>query len=175
MSAKPRVLLFTGNGKGKTTAALGMALRACGHGIRVLMLQFVKGDPTTGELAAARHLPNLEIVQTGLGFLPEPTSPEFAEHRAAAERGLKMAAGALASGRYGMVILDEVCFAAARGLLDEESICAAVRRAPAECCVVLTGRGATPALIALADTVTEMNAVKHVCEAGRPAQKGVEY
>ena len=69
-----RVLLFTGDGKGKTTAALGLALRACGHGMRVLVLQFIKADASTGEIAAARHLPGVEIVQTGRGFVPAPTA-----------------------------------------------------------------------------------------------------
>jgi ATP:corrinoid adenosyltransferase len=81
-----RIILFTGDGKGKTTAALGMVLRASGHGMKALIIQFVKADPSTGELAACRHLPGVEIVQTGRGFIPERTSPEFQEHCSAARR-----------------------------------------------------------------------------------------
>ena len=103
-----RVLLFTGDGKGKTTAALGLALRACGHGLRVLALQFVKAAPT-GELAAARHLPGFELVQCGRGFVPAPNSPAFEEHCRAAAAGLELAAEAMRSERYGLVILDEIC------------------------------------------------------------------
>jgi cob(I)alamin adenosyltransferase len=175
MERRARVLLFTGDGKGKTTAALGMALRACGHGMPVFMLQFVKADGSTGEIAAARKLPDFEIIQTGLGFLPEPTSPDFARHRDAAERGLHMAAEAIASRKWRLVILDEACFAVARGLLKEEDVCQLLRDAPPDCLMVLTGRGATPGLIALADTVTEMKLVKHAYETGIKAQEGVEF
>ena len=175
MSERGRVLVFTGGGKGKTTAALGMALRAVGHGMPVMMVQFVKADASTGEIAAARKLPHFEIVQTGRGFLPEPGSPELAAHREAAEEGLRLAAEAIASGKWRLVILDEVCFAVARGLLNEEDVCKAVRAARSDCCVVLTGRGATPGLVELADTVTEMRNVKHAGEHGLSRQKGVEY
>ena len=87
--SRARVLLFTGRGKGKTTAALGMALRACGHGLPTLVIQFVKADDTVGEIKAARHLPSLEIEQYGCGFLPAASSPKFAAHREAAERALR--------------------------------------------------------------------------------------
>jgi cob(I)alamin adenosyltransferase len=169
-----RVLLFTGDGKGKTTAALGMAMRACGHGMRVLVLQFVKAAPT-GELAASRQLPGFEFVQTGLGFVPKPDSPRFQEHRRAAAAGLERAAQALQSGLYDMVILDEICATVPTGLLTEDSIVALMEQRPPALTVVLTGRGATARLIALADTVTEMRAVKHAFDAGRKAQKGVEF
>ena len=169
-----RVLLFTGDGKGKTTAALGMALRACGHGMRVLVLQFIKAA-ITGELTASQRLAGVEIVQTGRGFVPKPNSPHFAEHARAATAGLERAAQALASGRYEMVVLDEICTAVDTGLLTEESVAALMKRRPPGLTVVLTGRGATPRLLALADTVTEMYCVKHALDAGRRAQKGVEF
>jgi len=168
----PRVLLFTGDGKGKTTAALGMALRACGHGQRVLVVQFVKKDDT-GELHA--DVPGLEVRQTGLGFVFDRSSPHHAEHRAAAQGGLRGAAEAMASGNFDVVVLDEVCVAVAEGLLDERQVCKAVASASPSCCIVLTGRGATQALLDLADTVTEMRCVKHGFDAGIPAQKGVEF
>jgi len=174
MNATPRIVLVTGDGKGKTTAALGMALRACGHGLRVCVIQFLKSDASVGELAAAARLPGLDVVQTGLGFLPTPGDPRFAAHHAAAQQGLDKAREAISSGQYFMVILDEVCLAVARGLLDEQQVIAAVRQAPPEMCVVLTGRAATPGLVELADTASDIRNVKHGYQAGRPAQKGVE-
>ncbi len=169
-----RVLLFTGNGKGKTTAALGMALRAAGHGMKTLIIQFLKSDASTGEMAALSGFPGVQIVQTGRGFPPDPSSPAFAEHRRAAEAGLKRAAEALASGRHDMVCLDEIANAVAKGLLAEEAVTGAVRAAHPDTIVVLTGRNATAGLIELADTVTEMQMIKHGLAAGWPAQKGVE-
>jgi len=171
---RARVLLFTGAGKGKTTAALGMALRACGHGLPTLVIQFVKGRASVGEVKAARHLPSLAIEQYGRGFVPTASSPKFAAHRAAAERALARAREALASERYALIILDEVCYAVYRGLLCEEAVCALVKSAPASCILTLTGRGASRKLKALADTVTEMRCVKHGMQSGRRAQKGVE-
>lgn len=172
---KVRILLFTGDGKGKTTAALGMALRASGHGLKTLILQFIKADPTTGEVAACRNLPLIQIVQSGLGFVPPPESPRFADHRRAAEEGLRQAARAMESGGHDLVILDEVCLAVSMGLLAEEEVLRAVRRAGPVRCVILTGRDAGPGLISLADTVTEMRPVRHGFEEGRPAEEGVEY
>jgi cob(I)alamin adenosyltransferase len=171
---RARVLVFTGPGKGKTTAALGMALRTCGHGMRVLVIQFVKSDASTGEIQAAALLPLLKIEQYGLGFLPPPSSPEFAAHRAAAERGLERARKAVASEQYALIVLDEICAAVRHSLLPEEAVCALVASAPASCVLALTGRDASEKLQALADTVTEMRCVKHGLQAGRPAQKGVE-
>jgi cob(I)alamin adenosyltransferase len=175
MSNAPRILLFTGDGKGKTTAALGMALRAAGHAMRTAIVQFIKSDSTVGEVAAARGNPMIEILQVGRGFLPTPGSPEIVRHRAAAEEGLRRAAEILAGGQFRLVILDEVCLAVARGLLSQEQVIEAVGRAAPGTCVVLTGRGATDALVALADTVTEMRCVKHGMQSGIAAEKGVEW
>jgi len=170
-----RILIFTGNGKGKTTAALGMALRASGHGMRVRIIQFIKNDDTTGEVNAIHNLPGVELVQTGCGFIPPSTSPAFAEHIKAAERGLKLAAAAVASGDYELVVLDEICTAVAYGLFVESDVTDIMQAATRSICLVMTGRAATPKMIELADTVTEMNCLKHAFEAGLPAQKGVEY
>jgi cob(I)alamin adenosyltransferase len=172
---KKRILLFTGDGKGKTTAALGMALRASGHGMKTMIIQFVKADPTTGELAACRHLPGCEIVQTGRGFVPERIDPAFREHVMAAEEGLKLAAQALSSGGYDLVVLDEICTAIGKGLLDEGQVIEAVRKGAPGICVVMTGRNATAGLISIADTVTDMRMVKHGFQEGREGQEGVEY
>jgi len=117
-----RVLIFTGEGKGKTTAALGMALRAHGHGIPVAVIQFVKSDVKTGEFVALSRMPGVEVFVTGQGFIPPVNDPRFREHRRAAEEGLRIASEAACSGRYGLVILDEVCYAVSRTLVDEEVV-----------------------------------------------------
>lgn len=174
MKKAGRVLVFTGDGKGKTTAALGMALRASGHGMKTFILQFIKADSSTGEVAAARNLPGVEIVQAGRGFVPPPTSPKFPEHRQAAQEALQTARQAIGSGKYDLVVLDEVCGAVARDLVDEESVAELVRQRPEGLILVLTGRGATERLIGLADTATEMRCLKHGLSQGHTAQKGVE-
>jgi cob(I)alamin adenosyltransferase len=174
MNDSPRILIFTGDGKGKTTAALGMALRASGHGMRSCVVQFIKADPTVGEVAAAAATANIEIIQTGRGFMPPARNASLGEHRAAAEEGLRKAAEVIAGRQFAVVILDEICLAVERGLLEERQVAEILAQAPPEMCIVLTGRGATPGLIALADTVTEMGCVKHGLSVGRTAQKGVE-
>lgn len=175
MRSACRTLIFTGDGKGKTTAALGMALRASGHGMRVKIIQFMKADASTGELAAIRNLPEVEIVQTGLGFVPPQSSPKFVQHKEAACAGLQLARECIQSGEFSLVILDEVCGAVALGLLDEQNVVNAVRLASNEMCIVMTGRDATQGLIDIADTVTEMREIKHGMNEGLPAQKGVEF
>ncbi|OPY90476.1 MAG: Cob(I)yrinic acid a,c-diamide adenosyltransferase [Syntrophaceae bacterium PtaU1.Bin231] len=170
-----RILLFTGKGKGKTTAALGTALRASGHGMKTLIIQFVKNDSATGEIEGSKGIPTIRIVQAGRGFVPDPSSPEFRMHCSAAEEGLALARDAIRGRACDILILDEICTAAARGLLEEKDIVDTVRRAPPEVCVIMTGRGATAGLIALADTVTEMNEVKHGLAQGWKAQRGIEY
>ncbi|MBU1184706.1 MAG: cob(I)yrinic acid a,c-diamide adenosyltransferase [Proteobacteria bacterium] len=175
MSEEGRILIFTGDGKGKTTAALGMALRAHGHGTPVAVIQFVKSDVKTGEFAALSKLPGVEIFVAGLGFVPPETDPRFADHRRAAQEGLRIASEAASSGRYGLVILDEGCYAVARNLVAEELVLRLLREAAPGVTVVLTGRGATEGLIAAADTVSEIRCVKHGFDIGRKAQKGVEF
>jgi len=175
MENKKRILLFTGDGKGKTTAALGMALRASGHGLKILILQFVKSDASTGEMDACRHISGMVLEQTGRGFVPVPSEPEYQKHVDAARNGLARAEAALASGDYDMVILDEICMAVVKGLLSEEDVLAVLRKAVSPICVVLTGRGATEGLVAAADTVTEMRLVKHGLANGIIAQPGVEH
>jgi cob(I)alamin adenosyltransferase len=175
MGDSGRILIATGDGKGKTTSALGMVLRAYGHGIPAAVIQFVKSDRETGEFAALQKMGGVEIVVTGRGFVPRPADPRFAEHKKAAEEGLRIAAEAARSGRYGLVVLDEVCTAVALTLLAEEAVLAAVRGAAPGCTLVLTGRGATAGLIEAADTVSEIRSVKHGFDHGRKAQKGVEF
>jgi cob(I)alamin adenosyltransferase len=175
MAGKTRILIFTGEGKGKTTAALGMVLRAQGHGMPVAIIQFVKSDVNTGEFAAINALPGVEIFVTGRGFVPPEADPGFAEHRRAAEEGLRIASEAACSGRYGLVVLDEGCYAVARNLIAEALVLRLLEETPAEVVIVLTGRGATEGLIAAADTVSEIRCVKHGFDSGIKAQKGVEF
>jgi cob(I)alamin adenosyltransferase len=170
-----RILVVTGDGKGKTTAALGMAIRAHGHGIPVAIVQFVKSDVQTGEFAVLSRLPGVEMFVTGRGFVPPESDPRFAEHREAAEEGLRIASEAACSGRYGLVILDEGCYAVSRSLIAEESVLRLIRERAPGVVVVLTGRGATAGLIAAADTVSEVRCVKHGFDSGLKATKGVEY
>jgi cob(I)alamin adenosyltransferase len=175
MNPDVRILVFTGNGKGKTTAALGMALRAAGHGLPVAIIQFVKADRSVGEIQAVARLPGVTIVQAGRGFLPKAGDPAIAAHQAAAREGLGEAERIIAAGETRLVILDEICVAVARGLLDEADVLAVLRQVRAGTCVVLTGRGATESLLAAADTVTEMREVKHGLTSGIAAQVGVEW
>ncbi len=175
MKRKGRLLIFTGDGKGKTTAALGMALRASGHGLRTLILQFIKANPSTGELTALQHLPGVEILQMGRGWTPPFEDPTFSEHRKAAQDALQTALKALQSQKYDLIILDEICTAIAKGLIDEDQAVEFIHQGNETTCIVLTGRGATDLLISMADTVTEMCCLKHGLKRGWPVQKGVEY
>lgn len=176
MNQKPRILIFTGDGKGKTTAAMGMVLRASSHGMRIKVVQFLKSDTGSGEVAALQSLPGVEFARRGLGFVPKRRDdPQFTEHRRIAEEGLSLACKTILSGDYDLVVLDEICGAIAAGLLDEADVTAVLKRAPAGLRLALTGRHATEALIELADTVTEMRCVKHGLQQGRTAQKGVEF
>jgi cob(I)alamin adenosyltransferase len=143
--------------------------------MRVLMLQLVKAGQKTGELAAAQRIPGFEIAQRGRGFVPAEASPQFAAHRQAAEEVLREADEALRSGGYDVVVLDELCLAVSRNLLSEKAALDVVGHARPGTVLVLTGRGATPGLIAAADTVTEMCLRKHGMQAGIPAQRGVEF
>jgi cob(I)alamin adenosyltransferase len=174
MNDKPRILIFTGDGKGKTTAALGMAFRASGHGLRSCIIQFIKSDASVGEIAAAGNSLLVEIHPTGLGFVPAGESPRFVQHREAAQAGLHKAAEMIAGCQFSLVILDEICIAVSRRLIDEQQVVDLVEKTPPEICLVLTGRDASPALIKLADTVTEMLCIKHGMDAGHAAQEGVE-
>lgn len=169
------VIVNTGDGKGKTTAALGAAMRAAGHGRKVLVLQFIKGAWPSGEHNSVRRLePLVEIRQVGKGFL-EPGGQPGEEDMAAARDGLDQAALALASGEYGLVILDEILYAIDYGLLSVEETIEVVRSRKPDIDVILTGRNAPDALTELADTVTEFREVKHPFRKGIKARKGIEF
>ncbi len=169
------ILIFTGNGKGKSTAAFGMALRAAGHGQRILILQFMKSDDSTGELVSFREKLGIDIRLTGLGFVPKPEHPKYPAHREAAQQGFASACKAMQSGEYDLLVLDEICGAVACGLVDEEQVLGVLETSRDDLNIVLTGRNATPAMIEMADTVTEMVPHKHALDSVIPARKGVEF
>lgn len=170
-----RVIVITGEGKGKTTAALGSVLRAVGHGLGVCVLHFIKNRRDTGEARALAGLPGVEAHQCGRGFVRERSGPVFEAHARAAHAGLRLAAAKLRDPAFGMVVLDEICGAVALGLLPVEAVCAAVAGAAPGTIIVLTGRDAAPELVELADTVSGITCVRHGLEAGWPAQAGVEF
>jgi len=172
---KARMILLTGNGKGKTTSALGMALRAWGHGMPVKIIQFIKSDTDTGEYVACMKLDGIEIVQYGCGFVPKPASSEFLKHCDAAEDGLAAVVAVLSEMDDGLLVLDEICGAVSKGLLDADRVMQVLDQASAGLCLVLTGRGAPDSFIERADTVTELNCVKHGFQSGISAQPGAEY
>ncbi|NDY42997.1 cob(I)yrinic acid a,c-diamide adenosyltransferase [Dissulfurirhabdus thermomarina] len=165
------VQVYTGDGKGKTTAALGLVLRAAGAGWRVLVLQFLKrGD--FSEIKALRRLPGVEVRQFGTGRFVRGR-PSEADLRAARD-GLRLAESALASGAYDLVVLDEANVAAHFGMLEAADLAALLDRRPPGVEVVLTGRWAPPEVLERADLVTEMRSVRHYYDRGIPAREGIE-
>lgn len=170
---RKNILIFTGYGKGKSTAAFGMALRAVGHDQSVLIIQFLKQDEGVGELKGFQRL-GITVKQVGRGFVPKPDHPAYESHCSAAQEGLAVTREALNSGQYDLVVLDEICGAVAKGLLEESAVVCAIETAPPQN-IVLTGRSATERLISLADTVSEIQPLKHALAEGIPARKGVEF
>ena len=171
------IIVYTGDGKGKTTAALGLALRAVGRAKKVLMLQFIKGSWDYGERHSAERLaPEFELVPLGEGFVGiiDDTKP-FEIHRQSAQEALRIAREKILSGIYNIVILDEVNYAVRGRLIELEPILELLKARPPHVHVVLTGRNARPELIEMADLVTEMKEIKHPYQQGILAQKGIDY
>jgi cob(I)alamin adenosyltransferase len=173
------LLVFTGDGKGKSTAAFGLALRAAGNRLPVKVIQFIKGSWKTGEREAiARALPEIEVEVGGQGFtierLRDPGIP-LSEHQLAARAAFELAREAVASGRYRLVVLDEILGSIRAGLVTEAEVLELARSRPDDLHLVFTGRGAPPAIVEAADLVTEMREVKHHYKAGIPAQRGIEF
>ena len=174
--SQKRVILITGNGKGKTSSAFGMVLRAVGHKMRVSVIQFVKQSADTGEARTLRSLPSVTHHICGKGFVqPTTLRPERELHRAAAEAGLAVACEKLADPQTDMVVLDEICAAVALGLLPEQTVLESLTAATDGKIIILTGRDAPQSLIDAADTVSHIQAVKHAYDTGLPAQPGVEF
>ncbi|WP_437485643.1 cob(I)yrinic acid a,c-diamide adenosyltransferase [Sorangium sp. So ce1014] len=167
------VIVYTGHGKGKTTAALGMVFRALGRGMRVAVVQFIKGKWKTGERLFAETLPGLTFLVMGRGFTWE--SDDLSRDKAAARAAFQEAAALIGGGEQDIVVLDEITYALHYGFIAEDELLAALRGRPAHVHVVITGRNAPDALVALADLVTEMRSVKHPFEQGAKAQIGVDF
>jgi cob(I)alamin adenosyltransferase len=175
-SRRGLLLINTGPGKGKTTAALGTALRAVGNGMRVLMLQFLKGSWHYGELdAVAPFGSNFVLRQMGRGFVKVGGAETDPEDIQLVQAAWEQAREAIFSGDWDMVVLDEINYAIGYGMLDPAAVADALRTRPEMVHVILTGRNAHPLLVELADTVTEMREVKHAYQKGVLAQRGIEY
>jgi len=174
------VLVNTGDGKGKTTAAMGQAVRAVGAGLKVIMIQFIKGRWRVAEIEGLSHLPNFELRRLGLGFtIAERRLGPLSDHQAAIEAAWQQTVTEVMSDGWDMVILDEL-----NNVLSDPHLNCVVSTAdvlrllqerPPRLHMVLTGRQAPPELIAVADTVTEMVAVKHAYQAGIKARRGIEF
>jgi len=176
------IIVYTGDGKGKTSAALGAAMRALGHGWKVLIIQFFKGDwPVVyGELEMAKKLyPQFEVLQLGKGFVKIMGDKKpFEEHVQAAEGALALTRERMLSGAYDLIILDEVIYALKYmdfSLIKLEDLLALLKQKPPQTHIILTGRNAPPELIEAADLVTEMREIKHPMKRGIPAQQGIDY
>ena len=168
------VLIYTGNGKGKTSAAMGTALRALGHGNKVHVVYFIKGTGPSSEQTALSGLPNITFSRFGVARYvdPENVTPEDKEE---ASKSLKAAHEAVMSGNYDLVILDEVNVAAAWKLIEIDSIIELIDNKPAHVDLILTGRYADRRLMDRADLVTEMQEIKHPYASGSPAKSGIDY
>lgn len=182
MEQRGLILINTGTGKGKTTAALGTAIRAWGDGQKVLILQFIKGAWTYGELEAVAALGRvngqIEIRSMGDGFVfhnKKEDEAEYQRKKALAETAWKTAVSEVMSDRWDLVVLDEVNYAVHFGMLSVKAVEELLEKRPPRLNVILTGRYAEQSLIDMADTVTEMQPVKHAFEKGIRARKGIEF
>jgi len=168
------VQIFTGDGKGKTSAALGAMLRALGQGLRVYIVFFMKGDYPYGESRIMSQLPNVEMARFGLATFCDPNNVKPKE-KEQARLALAAAREATLSGKYDLVVLDEVNVAVAWKLVDLDEVIRLIKDKPANVGLILTGRSADIKLVQLADLVTEMLKIKHPYDEGVVAQKGFEY
>ncbi len=171
------ILTYTGNGKGKTTAALGAAFRSMGYQWKVCMVQFIKGDWHYGELESVKVFgDNFEIHRMGKGFyhIMGDELPD-AVHRQAAEEALAFARDKMLSGKYRLIILDEILVSVAVKLLSEEMLLGFLKEKPDDVHIILTGRGASERVIETSDLVTEMKEIKHPYQKGIPGVKGIDF
>jgi cob(I)alamin adenosyltransferase len=171
------VIVYTGKGKGKTTAALGIVLRAVGHGYKVGMIQFIKGEWYYGELTSSRRLePEFELIAAGRGFVGiiDDDHP-IEDHQKAAQDAIELAKQKIASGIYDVMILDEINYAAKLNLISQQDILDVIAARPEKTSLVLTGNYVPEAIIAKADLVTEMREIKHPFQRGVKAKKGIDF
>jgi len=171
---KGLVQIFTGEGKGKTSAALGTVLRASGHGLRVCIVVFMKGDYPYGEWEAIAKLPNVKIARFGFQAFTDPANVKPAE-KEQAKQALQTAREAVLSGNYDLVVMDEVNIATAWKLVELEEVVKLIQDKPPHIELILTGRFADAKLIELADLVTECRKIKHPYDKGIKARAGIEY
>ncbi len=171
---KGLIQVYTGAGKGKTTAAIGQAMRACGHGLRAIMLQFMKGNIDYGELKIAGLVPDFVIEQHGLPTFVEKGNPSE-EDLKLARKGFDRAREVIQSGEFDIVILDEINVAVDYGLISLEEVLEVMEQKPQTVELILTGRYAHPEIVKTADLVTEMLDIKHHYDGGVQAREGIEY
>ena len=173
---KGLIIVNTGPGKGKTTAAMGTALRAVGQGMKVLMLQFLKGSWHYGELDAVKAFGDSFVMkQMGRGFVKVGGAEPDPEDVNMVEEAWNESRDAILSGKWDLVVLDEINYAISYGMLDPVKVAETLKQKPEMVHIILTGRNAHPTIVELADTVTEMRQVKHAYEKGVEAQRGIEY
>jgi len=171
------IIVYTGKGKGKTTAALGIALRATGYGKKICMIQFIKGSWHYGEMDSSKRLePEFEIVAIGKGFVGiiDDKSPKE-DHEKIAKEAVRISNEKIQSGKYDIVILDEINYAVNLGLIPVEDVLNIIRSKPQEMDLVLTGNYAKDKIIEIADLVTEMKEIKHPFQQGIKAKKGIDF
>lgn len=171
------VIVYTGKGKGKTTAALGIALRASGHEFKTCMIQFIKGSWHYGEMSSSKRLePEFELTAVGKGFVGiiDDNSPKEA-HKDVATEAVRLSKEKILSGKYDIVILDEINYAVNLGLISLEAVLDLVNTKPKNVTLVLTGNYARPEIIETADLVTEMKEIKHPFQRGIRAKKGIDF
>ena len=177
MSKDGLVIVYTGNGKGKTTAALGLAMRAIGYEHKVCMLQFIKGSWHYGEMDSSKKLePNFELIAVGKGFVGilDDNSPRE-EHEKYAAEAVRICREKIFSEKYDVIILDEVNYAINLGLIDVQEIIKIIKEKPSDLDLVLTGRDVKEEIVELADLVTEMKEIKHPFKSGIKAKKGIDF
>jgi len=174
---KGLIVVITGNGKGKTTTALGIAVRACGHNLRTSMIQFMKGDIYAGEWDGIKKMNcQVELISTGKGFCGIQGNPyPYKEHRKNAQEAIQLVHQKMVSGQFDILILDEINNALSLHLVDLEQVLDIIRHKPTQMHLVLTGRDAHPQVIELADTVSEIKEIKHAYRKGIDPQPGIDY
>lgn len=171
---KGLLMVYTGKGKGKTTAALGMIFRALGHGFKVCMIQFIKGAWRYGELISAKRFGELlDLHVLGKGFTWK--SKDIEKDVQAAREAWRFAKESINSGKYQLVVLDELTYLMKYKMVDEDEIVGFLKSHPKDLHIVVTGRDAPESLVKIADLVTEMQEIKHHYHSGIKAQKGIEY
>ena len=174
--SKGLLIVYTGNGKGKTTAAIGSAMRAVGQGLSVLMLQFIKGSWKYGELESVKRMqPDFEIQALGKGFVRSNSKLDDNEVKENISRSWERAKNAIFSDRYDMIILDEINYVIGYGLLPVEEVLTILGKRPERLHIIMTGRDVHERVIEKADLVTEMREIKHPYSKGVKAQKGIEF